>query len=151
MYNALNFTSIYTSISPPTPTVRFDVRWHNGARWKACPLHREICMAQGDDLRFIATARDATGALQDLSAAQEIIFALYDRQGGTEVLRLALSDTEIRLGGPEEFYFSIRNAASKLFTRRSYWHETLIVNSDGWRNTCLAGVFSVHPTNIGDI
>jgi hypothetical protein len=151
MLDVLSFDKVYTAINPPTPTVRFGVRWHNGARWKACPLHREFCMAQGDDLRFVGSARDATGALQDLGGAQEIIWALYDRQGGTEVVRLALSDDDIRLGGPEEFYFSIRNATSKLFTRRTYWHETLIVNSDGWRNTCLAGVFSVHPTNIGDI
>ena len=151
MYNALNFTSIYTAIAPATPTLRFNVRWLQGARWKGCPLKRDFCIAQGDDIRFIATARDFSGNLQDLAGVQDIVFALYTGQGGTEVLRISKSDNEISLGSPEEFFFSLRTGFTSTLTARRYWHETLIVNSDGWRNTVLAGNFSVHQTNIGAV
>lgn len=145
----LGFTRLYIGVNPGTPTIRFNVRWLVGARWKGCPLRRDFCMAQGDDVRFIGRAYDFQRNLQDLNGAQDIVFALYDRQGGAEVLRYSLSDNEIIKGAPEEFFFSIRTAASSLFTRRHYWHETLIVNNYGWRNTVLNGTFKVEQTNIG--
>lgn len=145
----IGFTSLYTSINPPTPTIRFTVRWLVGARWKGCPLRRDFCIAQGDDIRFIGRAFDFNGDLQDLNGVQDIVFAIYDRRGGTEISRLSMSDTEIYIGAPEEFFFNLRTGVTMPLDRRRYWHETLIVNSDGWRNTVLHGSFEVQQTNIG--
>lgn len=145
----LGFTTLSAAVAPGTPTIRFAVRWLVGARWSGCPMRKDLCMAQGDDVRFVARAYDFNGALQDLVGAQDIVFAIYTANGGTKVLEKTLSGGSLFLGAPEEFFFSIRTGDSITLTKRIYWHETLIVNNDGWRNTVLNGNFKVEQTNIG--
>lgn len=106
-------------------------------------------MAQGDDIQFIGRAKDFTGGLQDLTGVDDIVFAIYASRGGAEIFRVSLSGGGISQGSVDEFFFSIRTADSADFARRSYWHETLIVNSEGWRNTVLNGTFKVEQTYIG--
>lgn len=147
----LNFPLLYAGLNPPTPTIQFTARWQNNANQKGCPLRRDFCIAQGDDFRFIGTVKDSAGVLQDLGGAQEIVFGLYTGQGGTEVHRITLSGGDILIGAPEQYYFSLRNTLTATLTRRAYWHETLITNSDGWRNTVCNGMLRIEKTNIGAV
>lgn len=151
----LGFTRLYAGIAPPTPTLRFDFIWQPQdarpchTRSDACLTCRNICISRGDDVRFIGTAKDRAGNLEDIAGASEIIFAIYDKRGGAELLRASMSDDEVFIGARHEFYFSIRTADSLTFSRRSNWHETIIANSDGWRRTVMQGTFEANQTNIG--
>lgn len=145
----LGFTTLYGAINPPTPTMHVSARWQSNSGALACPLRRDMCLAAGDDFRIIVTVRDSDGNLQDLGGAQDIVFGIYLRQGGTEVVRLSLSGDDLFIGSPHQFFVNLRNVTTAALSQRSYWHETLIANNDGWRNTVLHGNLHIEKTSIG--
>jgi hypothetical protein len=110
---------------------------------------QSISVPKHNDARLIFTTVDEAGTLVDISGVSEIIFRVWDKNGGTLQFEKTLSDGDIVLHGDDNrFSLFLTNSETGAITSRLAYHECLMINSSGLQRTVSAGLFRAETTNI---
>lgn len=117
---------------------------------RICVANPSLCIAQGDDKRFLVTVQNEDGTDRDISAASEITFIIATRVSGTTKLTKTLTGSTITLSNNSAFYFDVSDTESAALGVGRLYYECQITNADASKQTVMAGRFDVQDTTIGD-
>ncbi len=117
-----------------------------------CMKVAPLCIPQHDDRRFIVTVYDTSGALEDVSGANEITLHISRTVQTAALITKTLTGGGVVLAGtPSQFYFDISSTESgSTLARGANYYQIQIVNSAGEKQTVLSGQLTVIDTAIGD-
>lgn len=118
------------------------------------PARGVICVPRGDAMRVVVDVRENTcdGELFDISSLSEIVFAVYDENGGANRIEKRLSTGGVTISTNDyQFYFTVTNAESASVVNQTSYFEITAFTASGLQKTILCGTFKSPETSNKDL
>jgi len=115
-----------------------------------CIKKIDLCIGQGNDKSFLFTARDQSGALLDVSGAQEITMIVAAKVTSAPIITKTLTGGTITLNNAHQFTAAFTDTQTASLSPEVLYCEVGIVSATGMKYTLGAGPFRVQDTRIWD-
>ena len=114
----------------------------------SCTTRQDFCIHQGDDLRVLVRVIDQSREPMDIQDAQEIRWWAARNVRGPALIKKALSEGSLHLGGPSIFFFDLQPEDTESLAAGIHYHEAEIITYQGRVYTVMVGSLRIEPQLI---